>query len=113
MIGYVLMHCRMWPKIIELLKTQGFSQKALAERVGVDQSTICRLADGAAPEPRFSVGQALIDLAGGPEALRRHGLQLPTIGKPAAEADPTADACQPVLVLEGAAAPQSDVKEGV
>lgn len=31
----------------------------------------------------------------------------------AAEADPAADACQPVLVLDGAAAPQSDVKEGV
>jgi len=55
----------MWPKIIELLKSQGFSQKALAELVGVDQSTICRLEAGRGPEPRFSAGMKLIELAGG------------------------------------------------
>lgn len=32
---------------------------------------------------------------------------------PPTVADPLADACQPVLVLDGAAASQSDVKEGV
>lgn len=66
----------MWPKIIELIQTKGLTQKAIAQRVGVDQSTICRLSDGRAPEPRFSVGRALIDLAGGLETLRLEGISL-------------------------------------
>jgi predicted transcriptional regulator len=71
----------MWPQIIRLLKSVGLSQRALAERVGVDQSTICRLADGRAPEPRFSVGLALIELAGGPEKLAsEHGILVGAFG---------------------------------
>jgi predicted transcriptional regulator len=67
----------MWTQIIQLLKSVGLSQQALAERVGVDQSTICRLADGRAPEPRFSVGLALIEMAGGAEKLERvHGIRV-------------------------------------
>lgn len=66
----------MWQQIIKILKERGFSQKALAERVGVDQSTICRLSEGLGPEPRFNVGLKLIHLAGGAES---HG------GSPIAE----------------------------
>lgn len=64
----------MWPQIIKLLQTQGMSQAKVADRVGVDQSTICRLADGRSPEPRYSVGEALIDLAGGREVLAQQGI---------------------------------------
>lgn len=66
----------MWPKIIELIQSKGLTQKAIAQRVGVDQSTICRLSDGRAPEPRFSVGQALIELAGGANELRIEGISI-------------------------------------
>lgn len=64
----------MWPQIIRLLQSQGMSQAKMAERVGVDQSTICRLADGRSPEPRYSVGEALIALAGGRECLAEQGI---------------------------------------
>lgn len=64
----------MWPQILRLLQSCGYSQSKLAELVGVDQSTICRLADGRAPEPRYSVGEALIALAGGRSALAHHGI---------------------------------------
>jgi transcriptional regulator with XRE-family HTH domain len=64
----------MWPQIIKLLQSQGMSQAKVADRVGVDQSTICRLADGRSPEPRYSVGEALIALAGGRESLAEHGI---------------------------------------
>lgn len=65
---------RMWQKIIKLLKDAGFSQQMLAEKAGVDQSTICRIGDGRAPEPRYSVGVTLIELAGGEDGLRQHGI---------------------------------------
>ena len=75
----------MWPKIIQLLQTQGFSQAKLAELVGLDQSTICRLGDGRAPEPRYSAGEALIELAGGREALlQQHGISVVS-GRPPQE----------------------------
>lgn len=61
----------MWPQIIKLLKESGYSQQALAESTGVDQSTICRLGDGRAPEPRYSVGTKLIELAGGESTLKQ------------------------------------------
>ena len=61
--------CINWPKIIALLASRGISQKALASQLGVNQSTISRLAKGAGPEPRWSEGAALIELAGGNEAL--------------------------------------------
>lgn len=64
----------MWPQIIKFLQSQGMSQAKVADRVGVDQSTICRLADGRSPEPRYSVGEALIALAGGREILAAHGI---------------------------------------
>ena len=57
--------CINWPKIIALLASRGISQKALASQLGVNQSTISRLAKGAGPEPRWSEGAALIELAGG------------------------------------------------
>ncbi len=64
----------MWPDIIRLLLAKGLSQKGLADKVGVNQSTICRLADGEGPEPRYSVGAKLIELAGGCDALAElHG----------------------------------------
>ena len=67
----------MWPQIIRLLKAKGFSQRKLAEAAGVDQSTICRIAEGALPEPRYSAGIALIELAGGAEALaEEYGIQV-------------------------------------
>lgn len=67
----------MWPQIIRLLKAQGFSQRKLAESAGVDQSTICRIADGRLTDPRYSVAVALIDLAGGAERLAaEHGIQV-------------------------------------
>lgn len=67
----------MWPQIIRLLKEQGFSQRKLAEKAGVDQSTICRIADGSLPEPRYSAAVVLIDLAGGAERLATdHGIDV-------------------------------------
>lgn len=70
-------HIAMWPQIIRLLKAQGFSQRKLAEKAGVDQSTICRIADGSLPEPRYSAAVALIELAGGAERLALvHGIQV-------------------------------------
>lgn len=67
----------MWPQIIKLLKESGFSQQTLAERVGVDQSTICRLGDGRAPEPRYSVGTRLIEMAGGCDVLKvKYGIDV-------------------------------------
>lgn len=68
----------MWPQIIKLLQSQGLSQAKVAERVGVDQSTICRLADGRSPEPRYSVAEALIHLAGGREFLAQSGIAVAT-----------------------------------
>lgn len=65
----------MWPKIIQVLKERGFSQKAIADRAGVDQSTICRLAIGSSPEPRFAAGQAMIEMLGGPAELERLGIK--------------------------------------
>lgn len=67
----------MWPQIIKLLKESGYSQQALAESTGVDQSTICRLGDGRAPEPRYSVGAKLIAIAGGGNCLKeKHGIDV-------------------------------------
>ena len=75
-------HFAMWPQIIRLLKAQGFSQRKLAEKAGVDQSTICRIADGSLPEPRYSAAVALIDLAGGADRLAtEHGIH---VARPAA-----------------------------
>ena len=65
-----------WMNIIRVLQSAGYSQKALAEKVGVNQSTICRLADGEGPEPRWSVGSVLIELAGGRAALAGQGIDL-------------------------------------
>lgn len=77
-------HFAMWPQIIRLLQSQGFSQRKLAEKAGVDQSTICRIADGSLPEPRYSAGIALIDLAGGPERLAaEHGIKVADPGSAA------------------------------
>ncbi len=64
----------MWPQIIKLLQNQGMSQAKVADFVGVDQSTICRLADGRSPEPRYSVAESLIALAGGRESLAQQGI---------------------------------------
>lgn len=66
----------MWADIINLLLAAGHSQKALADKVGVNQSTICRLVDGEGPEPRWSVGAALIAMAGGAEQLAQHGIDV-------------------------------------
>ncbi|WP_372826511.1 helix-turn-helix domain-containing protein [Polaromonas sp.] len=77
MILNATLHQIMWPEIIQLLKSRGYSQKRLAKATGVDQSTICRLGDGRAPEPRYSAGAALIELAGGAEALASaHGIDV-------------------------------------
>jgi len=73
----------MWPQIIQLLQSDGYSQAKLATLVGVDQSTICRLGDGRSPEPRFSVGEALIALAGGRQSLVDRGVTPITTTEPA------------------------------
>lgn len=65
----------MWQQIIKKLKDQGFSQKALAELIGSDQSTICRWANGVGPEPRFSVGLHLIRLADCPAIEQLAGVR--------------------------------------
>ncbi len=66
----------MWKKIIHLLISQGYSQRQLAEVTGVDQSTISRIAEGRLSNPRYSVGHALIELAGGSDALAaKHGIR--------------------------------------
>lgn len=80
----------MWPQIIKALKTKGYSQYDLAARTGIDQSTICRLGDGRSREPRYSVGKALIELAGGADALsREHGIQVGTFVLSESSSPPT------------------------
>lgn len=63
-------YANLWPLLIQHLRALGFSQDDLAKRAGVDQSTISRMAKGSA-EQRFSVGQALIELAGGQDECAR------------------------------------------
>lgn len=80
----------MWPQIIRLLQSNGYSQSKLAELVGIDQSTICRLSDGRAPEPRYSIGEALIALAGGRDAVAAQGIAIvktPPTTEPATAGD--------------------------
>lgn len=72
-------HHDLWPKVILALRGKGFSQRELAERAGVDQSTICRIAAGKG-EPRFSAAVALIELAGGLAVLaQEYGVVLPPL----------------------------------
>lgn len=52
-----------WGCLIAQLRARGYTQKALAQRVGVNQATMCRLAEGRAPDPRFGVGVALLAIA--------------------------------------------------
>lgn len=51
-----------WSEVVGLIQKSGRSQQQIASQVGVDQSTVCRLADGRAPEPRYSVGEKLLAL---------------------------------------------------
>ncbi|MDO8903987.1 helix-turn-helix domain-containing protein [Hydrogenophaga sp.] len=51
-----------WSEVVGLIQKSGRSQQQIASHVGVDQSTVCRLADGRAPEPRYSVGEKLLAL---------------------------------------------------
>lgn len=75
-------HHDLWPKVILALRGKGLSQRDLAERAGVDQSTICRIAAGRG-EPRFSAAMALIELAGGADALaREHGIAVSMLESP-------------------------------
>lgn len=75
-------HFAMWPQIIRLLLSKGFSQRELAEKVRVDQSTISRLSEGRLPEPRYGAAMTLIELAGGAEHLAlEHGIHV--LSKPA------------------------------
>ena len=46
---------------IETLKRAGLTEKAIAESVGVNQSTVNRIGNGS--HPSYSVGRALIELA--------------------------------------------------
>ena len=78
----------MWPRIIQLLQSRGYSQAKLAAQVGVDQSTICRLGDGRSPEPRYSVAEALIELAGGRLALEQAGIELRPLAPPETNTEP-------------------------
>lgn len=78
----------MWPQILRLLQSDGYSQSRLAEIVGVDQSTICRLSDGRAPEPRYSVAEALIALAGGRQSLIDRGVPMVTHTTPTTTTEP-------------------------
>jgi transcriptional regulator with XRE-family HTH domain len=52
----------MWSEVIKSLRSRGLSQRAIAVRVGVDQSTISRLEDGRITDPRHSLACALLDL---------------------------------------------------
>lgn len=54
-----------WPQLVRQLLDGGRSQRDLAEAIGVDQATICRLANGQLADVRFEVGAKLLRLAGG------------------------------------------------
>lgn len=66
-----MMHTYITPlsDLVRRLQAAGHSQRAIAEHVGVDQSTICRIATGATKSISFEAGQRLLELAGGKVVL--------------------------------------------
>lgn len=55
-----------WPALLERVsKERSLSQYGLADALGVDQSTVCRIASGAVKDPRASLAIRLLQLAGG------------------------------------------------
>lgn len=66
-----------WPEVIGVLLASGFTHNGLARAIGTQQSTISRLYAGKVGDPGFVIGAALIDLAGGADALMsQHGLDV-------------------------------------
>lgn len=61
-----------WKQVLtEIKQRQGLTQVQIAARVGCSQATICDLYHGRTAEPRYSIGQKLIELANS-EAASRH-----------------------------------------
>ena len=56
------MHHINWRDVVHEITSKGLSQYDIARFAGVDQSTICRIADGRAPEPRYGVAVKLLEL---------------------------------------------------
>jgi hypothetical protein len=66
-----------WPGVIGVLLDSGYSHNGLARRVGTQQSTISRMYAGKVGDPGYSLGAALIELAGGPGILLEdHGIDV-------------------------------------
>lgn len=53
-----------WPNIISAIHARGMSQPQIAAKCGCAQSTISDIAAGHTKDPRFSIGKALLALAG-------------------------------------------------
>lgn len=51
-----------WSQLITDLQNHGFTQPQIAARVGCGQTTVSELLRGNTTEPRYSLGQALIQL---------------------------------------------------
>jgi transcriptional regulator with XRE-family HTH domain len=55
-------HAPNWQLLLAELKKRGWRQVQIAERAGVVQATVSKLARGSIREPAYSVGAALLDL---------------------------------------------------
>jgi transcriptional regulator with XRE-family HTH domain len=51
-----------WPNVIKELTASGLSQRAIADHCRVSPASVSELKTGAANEPRYSFGKALVDL---------------------------------------------------
>ena len=61
-----------WSHVItQIQQRHGLTQPQIAERVGCSQAAISHLHIGRTPEPRYSVGQRLLELANS-DAAPRH-----------------------------------------
>lgn len=54
--------CMEWTELILRLRSRGWTQVLLAERVGTQQSVISDLSRGATRDPRYSLASALVEL---------------------------------------------------
>lgn len=51
-----------WKKVIEEIKATGMTQAEIADKAGMGTGTLSELVNGHTVDPRFSNGQALLDL---------------------------------------------------
>lgn len=76
-----------WSQLVLSIQAAGWSQPQIAAACNCAQSTISDIAAGRTKDPRFSIGKALIDLAGGADRLaEEHGIQVAQALPPTAPA---------------------------